>query len=116
MLLDATHAKDSRDLTWPQQAFYTHLKPRHYRGNISQLTSSDLPLSHGFDAILTVVDQFSKKVELISCTKTCSALDMAKLFMHNVWKHHGLSCSITSDQGPQFAAQVETTNKASQLP
>ena len=35
-----THVKDSRDLTWPQQAFYTHLKPHHYHGNISQLISS----------------------------------------------------------------------------
>ena len=74
---------------------------------------TDLPLSHGFDAILTVVDWFSKEVELIPCTKTCLALDMAKLFMHNVWKHHGLPCSITSDQGPQFAAQVmQEINKA----
>ena len=74
---------------------------------------TDLPLSHGFDAILMVVDRFSKEVELIPCTKTCSALDMAKLFMHNVWKHHGLPCSITSDQGPQFAAQVmQEINKA----
>ena len=40
MSLGATHAKDSRDLMWPQQAFYTHLKPHHYHGNISQLTSS----------------------------------------------------------------------------
>ena len=30
---------------------------------------TDLPLSHGFDAILTVVDWFSKEVELIPCTK-----------------------------------------------
>ena len=67
---------------------------------------TDLPLSHSFDAILMVVDQFSKEVELIPCTKTCLALDTAKLFMHNVWKHHGLPCSITLDQGPQFAAQV----------
>ena len=58
---------------------------------------TDLPLSHGFDAILMVVDWFSKEVELIPCTKTCSALDTAKLFMHNVWKHHGLPHSITSD-------------------
>ena len=65
---------------------------------------TDLPLFHGFNAILTVVDQFSKEVELIPCTKTCLALDTAKLFMHNVWKHHGLPRSITSDQGPQFAA------------
>ena len=58
---------------------------------------TDLPLSHSFDTILTVVDQFLKEVELIPCTKTCSALDMAKLFMHNMWKHHGLPRSITSD-------------------
>ena len=58
---------------------------------------TDLSLSHGFDAILTVVDQFSKEVELIPCTKSCSALDMAKLFMHKVWKHHGLPHSITLD-------------------
>ena len=58
---------------------------------------TDLPLSHSFDAILTVIDWFSKEVELIPCTKTCLALDMAKLFMHNMWKHHGLPHSITSD-------------------
>ena len=58
---------------------------------------TDLPLSHGFDVILMVIDWFSKEVELIPCTKTCLALDTAKLFMHNVWKHHGLPHSITSD-------------------
>ena len=74
---------------------------------------TDLPSFHGFDVILTVIDWFSKEVELIPCTKTCLALDMAKLFMHNVWKHHGLPCSITSDQGPQFSAQVmREINKA----
>ena len=74
---------------------------------------TDLPLSHSFDAILMVVDWFSKEVELIPCTKTCSALNTAKLFMHNMWKHHGLPHSITSDRGPQFAAQVmQEINKA----
>ena len=74
---------------------------------------TDLSLSHGFDVILMVIDQFSKEVELIPCTKTCLALDMAKLFMHNVWKHHGLPYSITLDWGPQFAAQVmQEINKA----
>ena len=33
--------------------------------------------------------------------------------MHNVWKHHGLPHYITSDRGPQFAAQVmQEINKA----
>ena len=65
--------------------------------NISADFITDLPLSHSFDAILMVVDRFSKEVELIPCTKTCSALNTAKLFMHNMWKHHGLPHSITSD-------------------
>ena len=44
--LDVTHAKDSRDLMQSQQAFYTHLKPCHHCGNISQLISSQTFLSH----------------------------------------------------------------------
>ena len=73
----------------------------------------DLLLSHSYDSILTVVDCLSKEVELITCTKTCLALDTAKLFLANVWKHHGLPRSITSDQGPQLAAQVmQELNKA----
>ena len=40
MLLDVTHARDSRNLMWPQQAFFTHLKLHHYCGNTSQLISS----------------------------------------------------------------------------
>ena len=81
--------------------------------HISANFITDLPLSHGFDVILVVVDQFSKEVKLIPCTKTCLALDTAKLFMHNMWKHYGLPHSITLDCGPQFAAQVmQEINKA----
>ena len=74
---------------------------------------TDLPLFHGYDSILTVIDHLSKEVELIACTKTCSALDTAKLFLANAWKHHGLPHSITPDQGPQCVAQVmQELNKA----
>ena len=66
----------------------------------------DLPLSHSYNSILTVVDRLSKEVELIAYTKTCSVLDTAKLFLANIWKHHGLPHSITLDQGPQFTAPV----------
>ena len=33
---------------------------------------TDLPLSNGFDSILTVVDQFSKETEFILCNKTAT--------------------------------------------
>jgi transposase InsO family protein len=68
--------------------------------------TTDLPLSNGFDSILVVVDRFSKEVEFIPCNKTTTALDTAQLYLHNVWKNHGLPSSIVSDRGPQFASQV----------
>ena len=67
---------------------------------------TDLPESERFDSILVVVDQFSKEVEFIPCTKSVSALDTAKLYLRHVWKHHGLPTGIVSDRGPQFASQV----------
>ncbi len=70
--------------------------------------TTDLPLSRGFDTILVVVDRFSKEVEFIPCNKTVTALDTARLYLHNVWKNHGLPRSIVSDRGPQFASQVMT--------
>ena len=68
--------------------------------------TTDLPISNGYDSILIVIDQFSKEVELISMTKMVTALETTKLYLFNMWKNHGLPCSIVSDQGPQFASQV----------
>ena len=67
---------------------------------------TDLPKSEGFDSILVVVDRFSKEVKFIPCTKSVSALNTAKLYLHHVWKHHGLPIGIVSDRGSQFASQV----------
>ena len=58
---------------------------------------TDLPLSNGFDSILTVVDRFSKETKFIPCNKTATALDTAKLYLFHVWKDHGLPCTIVSD-------------------
>ena len=69
---------------------------------------TDLPLSHGFDSILTMVDRFSKETEFIPCNKTIMALDTAKLYLFHVWKDHGLPRTIVSDRGLQFASQVMT--------
>ena len=58
---------------------------------------TDLPLSNGFNSILTVIDQFSKETEFIPCNKTATALDTAKLYLFHVWKDHGLLRTIVSD-------------------
>ena len=62
--------------------------------------TTDLPLSNSFDSILVVIDWFSKEVEFIPCNKTVTALEMAKLYLHHVWRDHGLPRSIMSDHGP----------------
>ena len=61
---------------------------------------TDLPLSNGYDSILTVVDRFSKETEFIPCNKTTMALDTAKLYLFHVWKDHRLPRTIVSDHGP----------------
>ena len=63
---------------------------------------TDLPLFNS----LVIVDYFSKEVEFIPCNKTVTALETAKLYLFHVWKNHGLSYTIVSDCGSQFASQV----------
>ena len=54
--------------------------------------------ARGHDAIMTVVDRFSKHVHLIPLTfKGSNAVEVARLFVDNVWKHHGMPRSIVSD-------------------
>ena len=45
---------------------------------------TDLPLSNGYDSILTAVDHFSKETEFILCNKTATALDTAKLYLFHI--------------------------------
>ena len=66
--------------------------------------TTDLPLLNRYDSILVIVDRFSKEVEFIPMTKTVTALETTKLYLFNMWKNHGLPCSIISDRGPQFAS------------
>ena len=62
-----------------------------------------LPLAQGYDSILVVVDQLTKMVHFILTIERTLAEELTRLFRNNVWKLHGLSKSIISDKGPQFA-------------
>ena len=65
----------------------------------------DLPPSEGFDAILTVVDRFTKMAHFIPCTKTTNSEETANMVMREVFRHHGLPDDIISDRGPQFISK-----------
>ena len=54
---------------------------------------------------MNVVDSVGKQAYFIPTNTTITALGAASLFLQNVWKLHGLPCSIVSDRGPQFMAE-----------
>jgi len=58
------------------------------------------------DAILVVCDRLSKMTYLVVTTEGTSAEGLVRLFRNNVWKLHGLTKSVISDRGPQFAAEM----------
>ena len=69
---------------------------------------TDLPSSQDYDAILTVVDRFTKMAHFLPCRKTFSSQETTNLVMREVFKHHGLPDEIISDHGPQFIAKFWT--------
>lgn len=64
-----------------------------------------LPVSEGYNAILTVVDRLSKMVHFMPTNLDASAVDVANLFVNYIWKLHGLPRKTISDQGPNFNAK-----------
>lgn len=65
-----------------------------------------LPLSQGFDTIFVVVDRVTKMGHLIPCNSTAGTAEVMAIFLAHFWKLHGLSDSIVSDRGPQFASEL----------
>jgi len=63
-----------------------------------------LPESSGHDAVMTVVDSVSKRVHFVPMHTTVTAEGAARLFLHYVWKLHGLPKQVVSDHGSQFVA------------
>ena len=51
---------------------------------------------------LLVVDRFSKYAHLMALTHPYSAITVAKVFMENVYKLHGMPASIVSDRDNVF--------------
>ena len=61
-----------------------------------------IPTVKGANAICKIVDRLSKERHHIATDKEIDAERLADLFVHHVWKLHGLPRSIISDCGTQF--------------
>jgi len=66
---------------------------------------SELPESHGYDAIMVVVDSTGKHGHFIPTHTMVTALGSVQLYLQYVWKLHRLPLSVLSDRGPQFMSQ-----------
>ncbi|MBW0576009.1 hypothetical protein O181_115724, partial [Austropuccinia psidii MF-1] len=55
---------------------------------------TQLPLSNSFDSILVIVDRFSKMAVFIPTMSSITSLDLAHLFIKNIFSKHGLPSSI----------------------
>ena len=67
---------------------------------------TDLPVTKGKkDSILTAVDKATHMVHLLSCKKSISTAETAKLSWHHVIKLHGKPKILYSDRGTQFTSQ-----------
>ena len=65
----------------------------------------ELPESSGYNVMMNVVESVTKRAHFISTHTTVSALGVACLYLHHVWKLHGLLSIVVSDRSGQFIAQ-----------
>ncbi|MBW0568587.1 hypothetical protein O181_108302 [Austropuccinia psidii MF-1] len=75
---------------------------------------TQLPLSNSFVSILVIGDRFSKMAVFIPTISSITSLDLAHLFIKNIFSKNGLPSSIVSDRGPRFVAS-SSTNLCQQL-
>jgi len=55
-----------------------------------------LPNSGGFDSIMLVVNKNTKLAHFIPTKETINSNGTATLYIHHVWKHHGMPREVIS--------------------
>jgi hypothetical protein len=64
---------------------------------------TDLPLSQGYDSILTITNHdCSKAAVFLPCSKTVTGEGIVWLYMQHVFPHFRVPRKVISDQDPQF--------------
>ena len=61
--------------------------------------------SHKNTDILVFVDRFSKIIHLVAVPESINASACAQVYIDMVFRLHGLTRELVSDQGPRFTAE-----------
>jgi transposase InsO family protein len=92
----------------PRQPLKVPLKPlpipEQPWSSISMDWITDLPSVNQLDAILVIVDRFTKLAHFIPTTKSCTAPQVADLFLHHVIRLHGFPRQLITDRDPVFTS------------
>jgi hypothetical protein len=56
------------------------------------------------DVIMVVVDKLSKVAHFIPVKSTCKAIDIASIFMKEIFRLHGMPKEIISDRDTKFTS------------
>ena len=71
---------------------------------------TQLPNSHGYDAILTIVDHSCTRAALfLPCTTNVTGEEITKLYLDNVYRWFGIPSKIISDRDPRFTSHFSTS-------
>jgi hypothetical protein len=63
-----------------------------------------LPLSHGYNTIMAVVDRLTNYAHFIPMKSDYTSKSVDEAFMHNIVKLHGMPKSIVSDRDKVFTS------------
>jgi Integrase zinc binding domain len=64
-----------------------------------------LPKSHGYDAILTIVDHgCSRAATFVPCSTTVTGPEIAQMYLDNVYRWFGLPKKVITDRDPRFTS------------
>jgi len=57
------------------------------------------------DAIMVIIDRFTKMIQLKMTTTNISSEGIAKIYRDKIWKMHRIPRKILSNRRPQFASR-----------
>jgi RNase H-like domain found in reverse transcriptase/Reverse transcriptase (RNA-dependent DNA polymerase)/Integrase zinc binding domain/Chromo (CHRromatin Organisation MOdifier) domain/gag-polyprotein putative aspartyl protease len=79
--------------------------PRRAWDSVGMDLITQLPTStEGHDAIIVFVDRLTKMVHFVPCQTVATAEVVARLFVRNVWRLHGMPREMVTDRDPRFTS------------
>jgi hypothetical protein len=96
------HKVNMRPTKAPLQPIYPKLEAMPFE-TVALDFIVKLPVSQGFDSILTITDQGCTKAAIfIPCNEDITVEETATLYIKHVFAHFGLPTKVISDRDPRF--------------